>query len=120
MAFNMMAGVLLSARSHPVVALVFLIIAGEVNAPQSLLAQEGRRVSEYVREAGGFTPRADRRNILVFRQDGQLRRGGEAMPGDRILVMSKPDSTLLPFLRDLTQTIFQMAGVLVAVDRFSE
>ena len=42
------------------------------------------------------------------------------MPGDRILVMSKPDSTLLPFLRDLTQTIFQMAGVLVAVDRFSE
>ena len=95
-------------------------IAGEVNAPQSLLAQEGRRVSEYVREAGGFTPRADRRNILVFRQDGQLRRGGEAMPGDRILVMSKPDSTLLPFLRDLTQTIFQMAGVLVAVDRFSE
>lgn len=93
-------------------------IAGEVNAPQSLLAHSGVSVSNYVRAAGGFTPRADRRNVLVFRQDGQLRQGGHAMPGDRILVMSKPDSTLLPFLRDLTQTIFQMAGVLVAVDRF--
>lgn len=93
-------------------------IAGEVNAPQSMLAQSAQAVSSYVRAAGGFTPRADRRNVLVFRQDGQLREGGRAMPGDRILVMSKPDSTLLPFLRDLTQTIFQMAGVLVAVDRF--
>ncbi|MEH6663766.1 MAG: SLBB domain-containing protein [Brevundimonas sp.] len=95
-------------------------IAGEVNAPQSILAQSGQPVSSYVRAAGGFTQRADRRNVLVFRQDGQLREGGRAMPGDRILVMSKPDSTLLPFLRDLTQTIFQMAGVLVAVDRFSD
>lgn len=93
-------------------------IAGEINAPQSVLAQSAGPVSGYVRAAGGFTPRADRRNVLVFRQDGQLREGGRAMPGDRILVMSKPDSTLLPFLRDLTQTIFQMAGVLVAVDRF--
>lgn len=93
-------------------------IAGEVNAPQSILVQSAGPVSDYVRAAGGFTPRADRRNVLVFRQDGQLREGGRAMPGDRILVMSKPDSTLLPFLRDLTQTIFQMAGVLVAVDRF--
>jgi protein involved in polysaccharide export with SLBB domain len=95
-------------------------IAGEVNAPQSILAQSGQPVSQYVRAAGGFTQRADRRKVLVFRQDGQLREGGRAMPGDRILVMSKPDSTLLPFLRDLTQTIFQMAGVLVAVDRFSD
>ncbi|MBA3999708.1 polysaccharide biosynthesis/export family protein [Brevundimonas sp.] len=95
-------------------------IAGEVNAPQSILAQSGQPVSGYVRAAGGYTSRADRRNVLVFRQDGQLREGGRAMPGDRILVMSKPDSTLLPFLRDLTQTIFQMAGVLVAVDRFSD
>ena len=95
-------------------------IAGEVNAPQSVLSPSGGSLSGYVRAAGGFTPRADRRNVLVFRQDGQLREGGRAMPGDRILVMSKPDSTLLPFLRDLTQTIFQMAGVLVAVDRFSE
>ena len=95
-------------------------IAGEVNAPQSILAQTGQPVSSYVRAAGGYTPRADRRNVLVFRQDGQLREGNRALPGDRILVMSKPDSTLLPFLRDLTQTIFQMAGVLVAVDRFSD
>jgi protein involved in polysaccharide export with SLBB domain len=95
-------------------------IAGEVNAPQSLLTQSAEPVSDYVRAAGGFTPRADRRNVLIFRQDGQIRQGGRAYPGDRILVMSKPDSTLLPFLRDLTQTIFQMAGVLVAVDRFSD
>jgi len=91
-------------------------IAGEVNAPQSLLAHAPASVSSYVQAAGGYTSRADRRNVLVFRQDGQLRQGGHAYPGDRILVMSKPDSTLLPFIRDLTQTIFQVAGIFLAFD----
>ncbi len=93
-------------------------IAGEVQAPQSVLASGPARASSYIDLAGGFTRRADRRNVLVYRQDGQLREGA-VQPGDRILVQAKPDSTLLPFIRDLTQTIFQMAGVLVAIDRFS-
>lgn len=94
-------------------------IAGEVQAPRSVLADGPARTSSYVDLAGGFTRRADRGHVLVFKQDGQLREGGQVQPGDRILVMAKPDSTLLPFIRDLTQTIFQMAGVLVAIDRFS-
>lgn len=91
-------------------------IAGEVQAPQSLLAIEGGNVGDYVASAGGFTRRADRRHILVYRQDGQLREGGRVEPGDRILVQAKPDSTLLPFIRDLTQTLFQTAAFFLAFD----
>ncbi len=85
---------------------------------KSILAHPSGNTAQYVRIAGGFTRRADRSHVLVFRQDGQIREGARVEPGDRILVPTKPDSTLLPFIRDLTQTIFQMAGVLVAIDRF--
>ncbi len=92
-------------------------IAGEVEAPQSILAHPSGNTGQYVRLAGGFTRRADRSHILVFRQDGQIREGSRVEPGDRVLVPTKPDSTQLPFIRDLTQTIFQVAGVLIAIDR---
>ncbi|KQR56237.1 SLBB domain-containing protein [Brevundimonas sp. Leaf168] len=91
-------------------------IAGEVQAPQSLLALNGGDVDQYVAAAGGFTRRADKRHVLVYRQDGQLRDGGRVEPGDRILVQAKPDSTLLPFIRDITQTLFQTAAIFLAFD----
>lgn len=91
-------------------------IAGEVQAPQSLLAISGADVGDYVDSAGGFTRRADKRHVLVYRQDGQLREGGRVEPGDRILVQAKPDSTLLPFIRDITQTLFQTAAIFLAFD----
>ena len=96
-----------------------ITIAGEVQAPQSVIAG-GSSTRTFVNLAGGFTPRADRRNVLVFRQDGVIRRGGRAEPGDRILVPTKPDSTLLPLVRDLTQTLFQVAGIWLAFDRVSD
>lgn len=93
-------------------------IAGEVNAPQSVIANGGN-LSSYIAQSGGFTGRADRRRVLVFAQDGRVRSGGVVRGGDRILVMTKPDSTLVPLIRDLTQIAFQTAGVFLAIDRAS-
>ncbi|WP_421730469.1 polysaccharide biosynthesis/export family protein [Brevundimonas sp.] len=76
-------------------------ISGEVLAPQSMIATENRRLSAYIDDAGGFSPRADRRRILVFRQDGQLRTGGMVAPGDRVLVPTKQESSLLPLIGDV-------------------
>jgi len=76
-------------------------IAGEVLAPQSMIATSNRRVGDYIRDAGGYSPRADRRRVLVFRQDGQLRTGGQVAPGDRVLVPTKQESNLLPLLGDV-------------------
>lgn len=84
-------------------------IAGEVLAPQSVLATDRGRVSDYIDIAGGFGPRADRRRILVFKQDGQLRAGGYVLPGDRILVLSKPESTLIPLLGDIAVMLLAVA-----------
>lgn len=91
-------------------------VAGEVQSPQSVVAGGAASVSSYVRLAGGFTPRADRRRILVFKPDGQLRQGNQVLPGDRVLVQGKPDSTLIALVRDLT---LSLASVLVSVDRIS-
>jgi len=77
-------------------------VAGEVLAPQSLIATANRRVSDYINDAGGFTPRADRRRVLVFRQDGQLRTGNIVAPGDRVLVPTKQETALLPLLGDIS------------------
>jgi protein involved in polysaccharide export with SLBB domain len=91
-------------------------IAGEVQAPQSMLAVGNGTVPTYVRMAGGYTRRADRGEVLVFRQDGRIREGNRVQPGDRVLVPTKPDSTLIPLIRDITQTLFQMAGVFLVFD----
>lgn len=92
-------------------------ISGEVNAPQSLIHRSNADVAAYVRHAGGYTSRADRRNVLVFRPDGRMRERGQVQAGDRILVLTKPDSAWLAFARDLTQTLYQIAvAARVAVD----
>lgn len=92
-------------------------ISGEVNAPQSLIHRANADVAAYVRDAGGYTSRADRRNVLVFRPDGRMRERGQVEAGDRILVLTKPDSAWLAFARDLTQTLYQIAvAARVAVD----
>ncbi|MBC6981690.1 polysaccharide biosynthesis/export family protein [Caulobacter sp. 17J80-11] len=92
-------------------------ISGEVGAPQSVVHRRGAGVGDYVRLAGGYTSRADRGRVLVFRPDGGLRAGRQVLPGDRILVVAKPDSKVFQLTRDLTQIIYQIAvAAKVAVD----
>lgn len=111
-------GVLLETGDLVVIPRVSQVvtIAGEVQSPQSLLALPNGSADDYIAIAGGFTRRADKRHVLVYRPDGQLRGGGRVLPGDRVLVQTKPDSTLLPFVRDITQTIFQAAAIFLAFD----
>jgi hypothetical protein len=91
-------------------------IGGEVQQPQSVVAGGPASVSSYVRLAGGFTPRADRRRILIFKPDGQLRQGTSVLPGDRVLIQGKPDSTLIALIRDLA---LSTASVFLSIDRIA-
>lgn len=91
-------------------------VAGEVQSPQSVVAGGPASLASYVRLAGGYTPRADRRRVLIFKPDGQLRQGNQVLPGDRVLIQGKPDSTLIALIRDLT---LSLASVMISVDRIS-
>jgi len=91
-------------------------ISGEVQAPQSIL-HRSNRVSDYVKAAGGFTPRANKRQVLVLRQDGGIREDGSVHPGDRILVLPKLDSKIFQIIRDVTSIISSAAVTALAIDR---
>lgn len=91
-------------------------ISGEVQAPQSILFRSNR-VADYVKAAGGFTPRANKRQILVLRQDGGIREDGTVRPGDRILVLPKLDSKIFQIIRDVTSIISSAAVTALAIDR---
>ncbi|MBX7248813.1 MAG: SLBB domain-containing protein [Caulobacteraceae bacterium] len=90
-------------------------IAGEVQAPQSIL-HRSTRVSDYIKAAGGFTPKADRGHVLVLRADGGIREDGRVQPGDRILVLPKMDSKIFELVKDFTQILYQIAIAARAVD----
>lgn len=92
-------------------------IAGEVQAPQSIL-HRSTRVSDYVKAAGGYTNKADRGRILVLRADGGIREDGRVAPGDRILVLPKMDSKIFELVKDFTQILYQIAIAARAVDGF--
>ncbi len=95
-----------------------VLVSGEVRVPQSLVWVRGAGIDHYVTTAGGFTERADKSKILVIRPSGETLVGRDppVSAGDRIIVLPSPDNWALPFIKDLTQIIYQIAvgtGVLL-------
>lgn len=88
-----------------------LLISGEVLIPQAMIHIAGQDVQEYIRRAGGFSQHADRKNILVVRQNGEVRAAGDVKlrPGDEILVMPELPTKNLQLAATLTQILFQLA-----------
>ncbi len=95
-----------------------VIVSGEVRVPQSLVWIRGATVDQYIDTAGGFTERADTSNLLVIRPSGQtiVSPHPPVLAGDRIIVLPSPSNWTLPFIKDITQIIYQIAvgvGVLL-------
>lgn len=90
-----------------------IVVAGEVELPQTLLWTPGNDARDYVSRAGGFTRLANRSDTLVIHPDGSVQRGGEVRAGDRILVPPKAPGYTLQLIRDITQ-IFAQTGIAAA------
>ncbi len=88
-----------------------LLISGEVLVPQSMVFTPGRSVRDYINAAGGFTQQADRSNVLVVRQNGEVREasGIRLRPGDEILVLPTVPTKNLQLATSLSQILFQIA-----------
>lgn len=91
-------------------------IAGAVFQQGTQLWKEGASAADYLRDAGGTRPYADRAQIVVFHADGTVRPlhrgpGGTTIhPGDSILVPENVDRTTLGRrLREWTTILYQMA-----------
>ena len=87
--------------------------------PKAVAFEKGMSLDDYLAAAGGVSSRADDKNILVAKQNGEVgmaERLGIG-PGDRIMVLPKVDTKGMLLAKDLMQIIYQIAvATKVAVD----
>jgi hypothetical protein len=88
-----------------------VLVSGEVRVPQAMVWASGADVGRYIATAGGFTERADTSNLLVIRPSGEtiVSPHPPVLPGDQVIVLPSPDNWTLPFIKDITQIIYQVA-----------
>lgn len=88
-----------------------IFVSGEVVVPQAMVYRDGQRVRDYIDRAGGLTRRADRNNILLARQSGEVVDAANAQlrPGDEILVLPAVPVKNLELAKTLAEIIFQIA-----------
>ena len=102
-------------------------VQGEVKIPSALTYVDTLNFEDYLRLCGGLNERADRDNILVIHQNGNVTTYDDSvfsnqnlkiLPGDSILVIGKVDTKNLQIFKDITQILYQIAvgaGVLVSL-----
>ena len=88
-----------------------LLISGEILVPQSVVYAAGMSVEDYIKGAGGFSQHADEDQILIIRQNGEVRDADEVdlKPGDEILVLPKVPTKNLQLATSITQILYQLA-----------
>lgn len=88
-----------------------LLISGEVLVPQAMVYVPGQSARDYIERAGGFSDRADKDNILVVRQNGEVvaQRDAKLQPGDEILVLPAVPTKHLQLASAIAQILFQVA-----------
>lgn len=88
-----------------------VIITGEVFVPKSVVYLAGRNVLDYIDSAGGFSQHADKKRILIVRQNGEVLAASDAavQPGDEILVLPVASTKNLQLAATLTQILYQVA-----------
>jgi hypothetical protein len=90
-----------------------------VLAPQATVFHASNDVMDYIERSGGFTQHADKKNILVVRLNGEVRKASDVdlQPGDEILVLPAVPTKNLQLATSLTQIIYQLAiAAKVAID----
>ena len=97
-----------------------ITISGEVSMPKSVVYTNSYSLSKYIADAGGYTDRADKSNVLIMHPNGEVvsASSSKIQPGDMILVMPSYDSKDFTVFKDIMQVIYQVAvatAVLVAL-----
>lgn len=87
-------------------------INGEVLMIHAVTYREGWSVDDYVAQAGGYTDRADRENLIVHRPNAEVVIGGSELtiqPGDEIIVPPRVDKKTRQYTLDLVDIIYKIA-----------
>lgn len=86
-------------------------VAGEVMMSTAVLWNKNMDIDDYIENAGGYSNRANKSNILVVRMNGEVGNIDDLgiAPGDRILVLPKFATKSLELAKNLTQILYQIA-----------
>lgn len=86
-------------------------VVGEVAIPKAVVFDKKLGVKDYVAGAGGFNDRADRRNVLVMKPNGEIGPASSLgiAPGDQLMVMPVYDSKSVQSIKDIVQIVYQLA-----------
>lgn len=96
-------------------------VSGQVTFAQAVAHQPDWRISDYVRQAGGFSDRADRDRLLLLKPSAEvvILDGEDALveAGDEILVLPRIDNKTIQNAADIMDIIYKVAiSAAVALD----
>lgn len=89
-----------------------VLVSGEVTAPRAVVYRPGMNLSEYVRAAGGYTPRGRESTLMVRRASGELvldPADQVLRPGDELIALPYLDPKSFQIGSDLLGLIYQVA-----------
>ncbi len=88
-----------------------VLVAGEVTAPRAVVWRQGMRITDYVRAAGGYTPRGSDGAMMIRRASGELVLDPEEgpRPGDELIALPRLDPKVFQVGSELLGLIYQIA-----------
>ncbi|MGM8849371.1 polysaccharide biosynthesis/export family protein [Salinicola halophyticus] len=96
-----------------------VLLSGEVTIPQAMVYTPGMNAEDYIRQAGGMTPRADDDQVLVVHRNGAVIHADDTdvRAGDEILVLPAAPTSNIELASSITQILYQVAvATKVALD----
>ncbi len=89
-----------------------VLVSGEVTAPRAVVFRPGMRLNDYVRAAGGFTPRGRDSALMIRRASGELVLDPASQvlrPGDELIALPYLDPKSFQIGADLLGLVYQVA-----------
>jgi protein involved in polysaccharide export with SLBB domain len=88
-----------------------VLVGGEVVAPRAVVWRQGMTMQDFVRAAGGYTPRGSASTMMIRRASGELVLEPTAAPrpGDEVIALPRLDPKAFQIGSDLLGLIYQVA-----------
>ncbi len=88
-----------------------VLVTGEVRLPRAFLWERRLNASEYIAMAGGYSNNANKKSVLVVKQDGRILDAGSTSvdAGDELLVLPKAPTKNLQLAASITDILYKIA-----------
>jgi len=88
-----------------------VLVTGEVRLPRAFLWERRLSASEYIAMAGGYSNNANKKSVLVVKQDGRIINAGgtRVEAGDELLVLPKAPTKNLQLAATITDILYKIA-----------